>query len=197
MNTVIEGIIGAGKTEIIQQLSKKTGYIPFYEPIKENPYLGPFYEDPRRWAFPMQMELLLQRAKIEQQAFKVSQQTHRVALLDRSLLGDFVFAKVNWIQQNISPLEWKTYLKYYNHLRDNTDYDLIIYLEVDPIVAKQRLEKRNRIEEKNIPLSYYESLDHTYHLLLKGYKQTVYVDWNQPNRDIQIIQDVIAKAVYQ
>ncbi|BBM87831.1 deoxynucleoside kinase [Candidatus Uabimicrobium amorphum] len=53
---IIEGIIGAGKTTLSKQLQQK---IPkakvFREPVGENPYLGRFYESPKRWALEMQV----------------------------------------------------------------------------------------------------------------------------------------------
>ena len=205
MIIAIEGIIGAGKTRLIERLNIKNGltypefqYHPFYEPVDENKYLGRFYKDPKKWAFPMQMELMFRRFKIQLQSLQYSLEKNEHCLLDRSLLGDWVFASVNNQKDNISDLEMQTYQQYYNNFISQLyNLDLIIYLEVDPLVAKQRLESRDRWQEKNIPLNYYEALDHTYRLLLTNYKQTVYVDWNKPNQDIQIIENIIAKNAYK
>ncbi len=200
----IEGILGVGKTQLVQQLSQKPGYVPFYEPVKENEYLGRFYENPSKWAFPMQMELLFRRYLIEQQAIAkralalTSGNINSVFLLDRSLMGDFVFALVNHELDNISVLEWETYLRYYHHFKHQLKlYDLIIYLEADPKIAQERLEGRDRWQEQNIPLSYYKKLDHVYRRVLESYEEAFYVDWNEPNQDIQIIENIIAKEVYK
>jgi len=52
----IEGGIGAGKTTLTEKMAKALNLRAIYEPVEGNPYLARFYEEPKRWAFPMQIE---------------------------------------------------------------------------------------------------------------------------------------------
>ena len=51
----VAGNVGAGKTSLVEFLTKRYGLKPFYEPNDTNPYLADFYKDMRRWAFQSQV----------------------------------------------------------------------------------------------------------------------------------------------
>ena len=57
MKIVIDGLIGAGKSTQIENISKQLKLDVFKEPIHEWP-LDLFYEDNARWGFLMQMAVL-------------------------------------------------------------------------------------------------------------------------------------------
>ena len=44
---VVAGNIGAGKSTLVQLLSERLGFQPFFEPVNDNPYLEDFYSDMR------------------------------------------------------------------------------------------------------------------------------------------------------
>jgi len=52
---VVAGNIGAGKSTLVELLSRELQLTPFYEPVSENPYLSDFYDDMKRWAFQSQL----------------------------------------------------------------------------------------------------------------------------------------------
>ena len=64
----IEGIIGAGKTTLANQLADMLHMRAIHEPVEANPYLKLFYEDPKRWAWSMQMHLLGHRYGLQKLA---------------------------------------------------------------------------------------------------------------------------------
>ena len=64
----IEGIIGAGKTTLANQLADALNMRAIHEPVESNPYLGLFYENPKQWAFTMQMHLLAHRYGLQKLA---------------------------------------------------------------------------------------------------------------------------------
>ncbi len=99
----IEGNIGAGKTTLSHILEKELGYRGFYEPVDSNPYLQDFYEDPKRWAFPMQIEMLHRRYAMQQLAAYecTAYSEYHGAIIDRGLPGDRVFAKIHTDEGNI------------------------------------------------------------------------------------------------
>jgi deoxyadenosine/deoxycytidine kinase len=44
----VEGIIGSGKTTLSNKIAELLKLKPFFEPVDDNPYLKPFYEDPKK-----------------------------------------------------------------------------------------------------------------------------------------------------
>lgn len=161
----IDGIIGAGKTTISKQIAKNLNFRPLLEPVDSNPYLESFYQDPKRWAFSMQIDLLLKRAAIHKLANmeSLSESQFNGIVIDRGLPGDRVFAKVHYLEGNISELEWQTYNRAFTYLTyDLGPPDILIFLDVDPKVAKDRLESRNRKAEAGIPLDYFKKLHRGY-----------------------------------
>lgn len=158
----IDGIIGAGKTTISKEIAKNLNFRPLLEPVDSNPYLTEFYKDPKRWAFPMQIDLLLKRYSMHKlanmEAMSDSSQFNGV-VLDRDLPGDRVFAKVAYLAGNISELEWQTYNRAFKYLTNNlAPPSLLVFLDVDPKIAKSRLEARKRESEVGIPLEYFQKL---------------------------------------
>jgi hypothetical protein len=112
----VEAIIGAGKTTFCREVGSRLHLRVIEEPVKENPYLEDFYKDEKRWAFPMQM-FLLERRKLMQQLAAIEATGiggYKGAILDRSLSGDRVFAKMHMHKGNIHPRDWNTYEESYD-----------------------------------------------------------------------------------
>jgi deoxyadenosine/deoxycytidine kinase len=93
----VEGIIGVGKSTFSYELAKRLKLRLIEEPVETNPYLEPFYKDPKRYAFGMQVYLLHQRYAMQQLASYEATGVggYAGAILDRSLSGDRVFAKLH------------------------------------------------------------------------------------------------------
>ena len=162
----IDGIIGAGKTTLSKEIAKILNFRPLLESVDSNPYLADFYKDPKRWAFSMQIDLLLKRYAMHKlanmEAMSESSPFSGV-VMDRGLAGDRVFAKIAYLAGNISELEWQTYNRAFDYLTYTlSPPNMLIYLDVDPKIAKARLEHRNRDAEKGIPLDYFQKLHRGY-----------------------------------
>lgn len=162
----IEGLIGCGKSTLVKGLADNYKHVPFYEPVETNPYLGKYYEDPSRWAFTMQVHLLWERYKMHQEAYYKSL-TGSVCLLDRSPEGDKAFALVQNKEGYFTPSEFDSYLNMSNILHSQrADADLVIWLDLPPEKALERISKRARGCESGIPLNYLIDLDNAYRTVL-------------------------------
>lgn len=154
----VEGIIGAGKSTLADMLSKSLGIRVFHEPVDSNPYLEKFYKDPKRWAFPMQIHLMHDRYAMQKEAAYGSTRGNG-AILDRGMPGDRVFCKLHMLTGNIDELEWNTYEKAYEVMACSlTPPSLLIFLDVEPDVALERVKTRNRGVETGITLKYLTDL---------------------------------------
>lgn len=157
----IEGSIGSGKTTLADRLGAHLGLRVLHEPVDANPYLEVFYQDPKRWAFPMQLELLHRRYAMQKlAAFEATGcGENKGAILDRGMPGDRVFCKMHHLAGNISELEWKTYERAYSIMACSlVPPSLLIFLDVDPEVAFERVRKRARGCEAGVPLAYLRDL---------------------------------------
>lgn len=161
----VEGIIGAGKTTLTRALAKTLGLRAIFEPVESNPYLADFYKFPQRWAFPMQIHLLHARFAMQKlAAYEATMQGgYRGAILDRGLPGDRVFARLHMLKGNMSELEWQTYENAYDIMTCSLiPPSLMIYLEVDPEVAHERVTKRARDAEAGVGIDYLRELHRGY-----------------------------------
>jgi len=172
----VEGIVGAGKTTFCRNIGPLLNLRVIEEPVATNPYLKRFYQDPKKYAFPMQICLLALRAKMQQLAMWEASGVGRYngAMLDRSLSGDRVFAKQHARNGNISRLDWWTYEQAYDAFcRPIAPPVRLIYLIVDPECALERIQRRkvedpeNRACESAITLDYLKSLRDGYDELME------------------------------
>lgn len=165
----VEGIIGCGKTTFAREVGKRMEMRILEEPVGSNPYLGLFYKDQKKWALPMQFFLLMQRHALQQLASyeATSVGGFNGAILDRSLCGDRVFAKMHMKCGNIEELDWKTYEMSYSIMcRNLLPPTLLVFLDIQPKTAYERMVKRARTEEIGVKLDYLVSLREGYQELL-------------------------------
>lgn len=175
----VEGIIGAGKTTFAKEVAKRLKLRLIEEPVGggegvDNPYLEKFYKDQKRYAFGMQIFLLMQRFAMQQLASYEATGVggYDGAILDRSLSGDRVFAKLHRDEGNIDELDFETYETAYNIMcRSLLPPTLLVYLDVQPETAYERMKKRDRKAEAGVPLDYLIKLQKGYQGLLQEAKR--------------------------
>lgn len=157
---VLAGNIGAGKSSLVSLLAKKLDYIPYYEPVTENPYLKDFYQDMKRWAFHSQVFFLSSRAAGHRCLIGDS----RSVVQDRSLYEDAeVFAKNLYLQGAMDEREWASYCELYQTLSSILPPpDLVIYIRASVPTLKARIARRARDFEASIPDTYLEGLNRLY-----------------------------------
>ena len=157
---VVAGNIGAGKSTLVELLSRELQLTPFYEPVSENPYLADFYEDMKRWAFQSQLFYLTRRLRIHRQLLDVQGSV----IQDRSVYEDAeIFAKNLFLQGDISERDFGVYKDLYQILTTLLPPpDLIIYLKTSVPVLAERIARRGRDFEADIPQDYLARLNDLY-----------------------------------
>jgi deoxyadenosine/deoxycytidine kinase len=154
----VEGIIGVGKTTLAKKLAESLGLRAMFEPVDGNPYLVRFYDDPKRWAFPMQVELMKTRFAMQKEA-AYGAALGNGSVLDRGMPGDRVFCKLHMLAGNMSELEWQTYEGLYEVMSCSlVTPSLLLFLDVEPEVALERVRARARDAEVGVDLKYLTDL---------------------------------------
>lgn len=148
----IEGIPGSGKTTMVKDVVKKYDIQAVYEPVKNNPFLDKYYDDPKRYAFVIQMWLLAKRNAANKAAFWLSKAGVDVAV-DRGRLGDRCFARVNTAMNNMTEDELNVYEEHFQALGAR-DPDVIAFLDLDENEALGRIADRGRACETAIDAGY-------------------------------------------
>jgi deoxyguanosine kinase len=153
----IEGPIGVGKTSLAQRLAARLDAELLLEQPQDNPFLPRFYEDPKRYALPVQLFFLMARTE---QAARLSQGQlfSPLTVSDYILEKDPLFARAN-----LDETEFRLYQKLYEGLRPQAAApDLVIYLQAPPAVLLDRIRRRNREYERALQEGYLAELGRAY-----------------------------------
>lgn len=156
----VAGNIGVGKSTLVEMLSARLGWDPFYEPVTENHYLADFYRDMAAWAFHSQVFFLAHRLRAH---YRLSQ--HPVSVVqDRSVYEDAeIFARNLFLQGAIQPRDYETYRQLYETaIQFLPPPDLVIYLRASVATLQERIARRGRDYERTISAEYLESLNRLY-----------------------------------
>jgi len=154
---VVEGPIAVGKTSLAERLADALGARLVLEETEENPFLRKFYENPEKYAFPVQIFFLLSRYR---QQFELAQRD----LFERAVVADYFFAKDQiFARLNLDSDEYTLYLQIYRMLDARTVRpDLVVYLEARGDVLARRMRRRDRDYERRIAPSYLERVAEAY-----------------------------------
>jgi len=156
----IAGNIGAGKSTLVEFLTRTYGVSPFYEPNDENPYLEDFYKDMNAWAFHSQTFFLAHKFRLHQELAH----TPGIVVQDRTIYEDAeIFATAAFKSGRMTARDWDLYqVLYRTILKSLRPPDLLIYLKCSIKTTKQRIKLRGREMEQAIPTSYLKLLQDLY-----------------------------------
>ena len=197
---VLAGNIGAGKSTLVSLLADKLDFVPYFEPVAENPFLKDFYADMRRWAFHSQVFFLTSRAKGHRELID----DPRSVVQDRSLYEDAeVFARNLFVQGSLNEQEWATYRELYHTLATILPPpDLVIYIRASVKTLRSRIAKRGRDFEANIPDSYLNGLNTLYEEWIQSFTlaPTLIVpgdklDFVEDSHDLEAIVSTVRKRL--
>jgi deoxyguanosine kinase len=163
----IEGPIGVGKTSLAQALGLRIGARIVLEDTDSNPFIARFYQDPEKYAFPVQLYFLLTRYNQQRQ---LAQQDlfAQATVTDYLLAKDRIFARLN-----LDPDELVLYEGVYRLLDGQLARpDLVVYIRARVEVLAERLRKRNRTFERHISMEYLERVSAAYRDFFFYYDET-------------------------
>jgi deoxyguanosine kinase len=141
----LEGPIGVGKTTLAQVLARELNARLLLEEGEQNPFLARFYEDPEKYAIPVQLFFLLTR-------YNQQRELVQRPLLEQATVADYLFAKDRiFANLNLAPDELILYDQVFKLLDSQmAKPDLVVYLLARTEVLAERLRRRNRDFERDI-----------------------------------------------
>ncbi len=166
---VVAGNIGAGKSTLVQILSERLSFKPFFEPVNDNPYLEDFYRNMEAWSFHSQLYFLTRRLRIHKQLLDAEGSV----VQDRSVYEDAeVFARNLYLQEDMSTRDYGVYQDLYRILIDLLPPpNLVVYLRTSVDTLLERINTRGRGFEAGISRSYLERLNVLYEEWIASFTQ--------------------------
>ncbi|TKK69731.1 deoxynucleoside kinase [Ilyomonas limi] len=169
----IEGNIGAGKTTLAHLLAKRLNARLILEEFADNPFLPKFYENPKQYAFPLELFFMAERFKQQKDMLHTTDLFHSITVSDYLFTKCLLFAKVNLPEE-----EFKLYQKLFDIMEQQLIFpDLLIYLHSPVSRLQANIKRRNRSYEQQIPDSYLLNIQETYMNYIRqcGIK-TIFID---------------------
>jgi len=171
----IEGNIGSGKSTLLSNLRQHYESNPnvvfLKEPVDEwekikdengETILKKFYADQEKYSFPFQMMAYVSRLKVLRDTLKTiktdTEDKNIIIITERSLYTDkMVFAKMLYDSKKIEHVNYQIYLNWFDTFSDEFPVNKVVYVKTTPNKCYQRIVKRSRTGEENIPLDYLAS----------------------------------------
>lgn len=160
---VVEGNIGAGKTTLATRLAADLGGKLILEEFAENSFLPRFYQDPERFAFPLELSFLAARYRQLTEYF--SHNRAETVISDYHITKSLLFAKTN-----LSHDELQLFESFYAMVAAKIpEPDLVLFLDNQTDQLQKNIGKRSRNYEQHIPDSYLNSIGAGYEKLIQSH----------------------------
>jgi deoxyadenosine/deoxycytidine kinase len=175
----IEGNIGSGKSTLLANLREhyknNDNVIFLKEPVDEwakikdingITILEKFYADQEKYSFSFQMMAYVSRIKVLRDTLKEKtekvnkinngeEKKKYIIITERSLYTDkMVFAKMLYDSGKIEDVNYQIYLNWFDTFSGEFPVHKIVYVKASPEKCYQRIARRSREGEENIPLEY-------------------------------------------
>src|SRR6266487_1424439 len=189
----IEGSIGAGKTTLAHLLSKKLNARLILEQFADNPFLPKFYENPKLYAFPLELFFMAERFKQLKDMLRTKDMFQNVTVADYLFSKCLLFAKVN-----LPDDEFRLYQKLFDIFQQQVIFpDILIYLHAPVHKLQRNIKKRNREYEQGISDDYLFNIQETYTSYIKHHNiKTIFIDTSNADfldneKHLQVVLDAL------
>ena len=196
----IEGNIGAGKTSLSTKISEEYNAKLILEQFSDNPFLPKFYDNPKHYAFPLELSFLA--ARYHQLKDELSKQD----LFKSFTISDYFINKtLIFAQKTLQPDEFALFTKLFYIINSTLPKpDLLVYLYLNVDNLKNNITKRGRVYEANIEKDYLEKIQTGYLNFIKSQQNmriliidTNNIDFVNNADDYKNIKQIIMENQYE
>ncbi len=192
----IEGCIGAGKTSLATLISKQFGAKLILEGFEDNPFLPKFYQEPGKYAFPLELSFLADRYSQLKNQLIPQEIFSPFTVSDYYIIKSLIFA-----QKTLETDELNLYSRLFSIINSTLPKpDLLVYLYVDIDRLQRNIRKRGRSYEQNIEDVYLEKIQQGYFDFIRQQQDmrilvmdTNEVDFVNRTEDYERILEIITK----
>jgi len=191
---VIEGTIGAGKTSFASMLADQFHGQLILEQFEENSFLPKFYEDPDKYAFPLELSFLASRyQQLKDQL--VPELFGQIKVADYFIDKCIIFAR-----KTLQSDEFTLFRKLFSIIIAQLPQpELLVYLHKPPEHLKKNILHRGRDYEKNISLGYLRGIQESYMEYIKQARlpkvlivDSSRIDFVRCRKDYEKLLDIIS-----
>lgn len=160
----IEGNIGAGKTSLATQIAHDFNAKLILERFADNPFLAKFYDEPKRYAFTLEMSFLADRYQ------QITDDLSQLDLFKDFIISDYdVFKSLIFSKITLQEDEFNLYRKlFYLMYKDLRKPDLYVFLHQSTERLQENIRARGRDYEQQIAADYLEKINAGYLEFLKS-----------------------------
>ncbi|HSV76729.1 MAG TPA: deoxynucleoside kinase [Bacteroidales bacterium] len=163
----VEGNIGAGKTTLATKIAHQFNGKLILEQFEGNPFLAKFYENPEKYAFPLELSFLAERYQQLKRELAHQELFSNFTISDYFLNKSLIFAR-----KTLNPDEYQLFFTLFNIMNANLPRpDLLIHLFVQTPRLQQNIKARGREFEQQIPDEYLDKIQVSYLDYLKQQPQ--------------------------
>lgn len=209
----IEGGIGSGKSTLVTELEtyckdNNLKILTVQEPVDEWSnikskdginVIEAFYADQYKHGFSFQMLAYISRLhKLKEAYTKAITEKYDFIVCERSLYTDKnVFCKMLYNEGKIDDYGFQIYNKWFEYFQSFLKNFHFVYLKTDYNVCFQRVCKRNRNGEDNIPIEYLEKNNYYHDIWLNKNDNVLFLDGNTDlNSNPEILRIHIMKIIH-
>ncbi len=192
----IEGNIGAGKTSLASLIATEFNAKLILEQFEDNSFLPKFYEDPDKYAFPLEMSFLASRFQ------QLKDQLGNRDLFKSFTISDYYIVKsLIFAQKTLVEDEFKLYTRFFNIILNQLPRpDLFVYLYVKTPKLQENIKIRGRSYEQDIKDEYLDKIQDGYFEFIKQQRNlpiliidTNNIDFVKNNDDYRRMVSIINK----
>lgn len=154
----IEGNIGAGKTTLAKKIATDFNAKLILERFADNPFLPKFYEEPGRYAFPLEMSFLADRYQ------QVQDDLSQLDLFKDFIVSDYdIYKSLIFAQVTLQKEEFTLYRKLFDIMyKDTVKPEIYVFLYQSTEKLLENIKKRGREYEQSITPEYLENIQKGY-----------------------------------
>jgi len=182
----VEGGVAAGKSALLSQLKKTypDKVSINFEPIEiwqnyKNKYnlLDCLYESPKSFALRFQIVAQITQSKRE---LDPNRKVSEYNFFERSVRSQKIFIETLFKYGDLKEIDYYILNDFYDVMTDNIQDYIVIYLRTDPHICLERVQSRDRKEEREIQLEYLKVLNEAHDNWLLKLKNCIVLDGNLP-----------------